>query len=57
MDEWIWTIGLAPAFSQLHDRHDAVAAPEAVPTKIEFRTVAGLRIRSAECGGETSSGS
>lgn len=54
MDEWIWTIGLAPAFSQLNDRHDAVAAPEAVPTKIGFRTVAGLRIRSAECGGETS---
>jgi hypothetical protein len=55
MDEWFWTIGLAPALARLQGTGPSGAAPPAVadeiPTKIGFRTFAGLRIRSAECGG------
>ena len=42
MDEWFWTIGLGPAFSRVHERHDLEVAPEDVPTKIGFRTVGPL---------------
>ena len=55
MDEWFWTIGLGPAFARLRGTGPSGARPPAVadeiPTKIGFRTVDGLRIRSAECGG------
>ena len=55
MDEWFWTIGLGPALARLQGTGPAGSAPpvvaDEIPTKIGFRTVAGLRIRSAECGG------
>ena len=55
MDEWFWTIGLGPAHARLLGTGPSGARPPAVadeiPTKIGFRTVDGLRIRSAECGG------
>lgn len=64
MDEWVWTLGLAPALALLGHlgrpgphppvhAADATApdAAEAVPTKIGFRTLDGVRIRCAECGG------
>jgi pimeloyl-ACP methyl ester carboxylesterase len=55
MDEWFWTIGLAPALARLRGTGPSGGDPPAVadqtPTKIGVRTVDGLRIRSAECGG------
>jgi pimeloyl-ACP methyl ester carboxylesterase len=55
MDEWFWTIGLGPALARLQGTGPSGSAPpvvaDEIPTKIGFRTVAGLRIRSAECGG------
>jgi hypothetical protein len=52
VDEWIWTLGLGPAFAQF-----APMAPhppplpeagDAVATKIGYRTIDGIRIRCAE---------
>ena len=55
MDEWFWTIGLGPALARLQGTGPSGSAPpvvaDEIPTNIGFRTVAGLRIRSAECGG------
>ena len=54
MDEWVWTLGLGPALTELQwpDDHQVAAVVSGpVPTKLGFRTVAGLRIRCAECGG------
>jgi len=58
MDEWIWTLGLGPALTPLEwteDRHVAAIVAGPVPTKLGYRTVAGLRIRCAECGGGSAS--
>jgi pimeloyl-ACP methyl ester carboxylesterase len=55
MDEWFWTIGLGPALARLRGTGPSGAGPPEVgdgtATKIGIRTVDGLRIRSAECGG------
>lgn len=61
MDEWVWTVGLAPALALLERLHRPDAglleapadghAAEGVPTKLGFRTIDGVRIRCAECGG------
>jgi pimeloyl-ACP methyl ester carboxylesterase len=55
VDEWIWTLGLGPAFAQfgpMEPPSPPPGAPDAVPTKIGYRTIDGIRIRCAECGGE-----
>jgi pimeloyl-ACP methyl ester carboxylesterase len=56
VDEWIWTLGLGPAFAQFAPMaQHPPPLPEAgdgVPTKIGYRTIDGIRIRCAECGGE-----
>ncbi|HMN99871.1 MAG TPA: alpha/beta hydrolase [Miltoncostaeaceae bacterium] len=54
MDEWIWTLGLGPAFAQFAPpgtREPVTGDPGVVPTKIGYRTIDGIRIRCAECGG------
>ena len=54
MDEWIWTLGLGPAFAQFEPMGPAPPATgpaDPVPTKIGYRTIDGIRIRCAECGG------
>jgi pimeloyl-ACP methyl ester carboxylesterase len=54
VDEWIWTLGLGPAFAQFAPMgpEPPVTAPaDPVPTKIGYRTIDGIRIRCAECGG------
>ncbi len=55
MDEWIWTLGLGPAFAQFAPMAPAppvTGTPDAVATRIGYRTIDGIRIRCAECGGE-----
>jgi pimeloyl-ACP methyl ester carboxylesterase len=66
--EWIWTQGLAPALGELRRmRASSSASPSAaertpdrpaglghLATKVGFRTVAGARVRWAECGGSGS---
>src|SRR3954451_2909908 len=59
MDEWFWTIGLASALRGLHVLGTAPPPPaphvadgsDDVATKVGCRTVDGVRIRCAECGG------
>ncbi|MGE0028686.1 MAG: alpha/beta fold hydrolase [Thermoleophilia bacterium] len=54
MDEWIWTLGLGPAFAQFAPPgtpEPVTGDPGVVPTKIGYRTLDGIRIRCAECGG------
>lgn len=55
MDEWIWTLGLGPAFAQFAPMAPAppvTGTPDAVATRIGYRTIDGIRIRCAECGGD-----
>jgi pimeloyl-ACP methyl ester carboxylesterase len=55
VDEWIWTLGLGPAFARfapMAPDPPAAGTPDAVPTKIGWRTIDGIRIRCAECGGD-----